>query len=131
MSKTMRVKLFERMKASPMTIEQVMEFNGKDRRQSQMLIHGMKFWGYPIESIDGVYHATGERPLKFYEEVYNKMACDDPREWWTVDELRGVFDKSTHQVKSAIERIKKQFCDVEHRMEHHANGSTSYYRLKE
>ena len=131
-TKSTRRKLFNAMKEKPLSITEVMEITGKPRKASQTIIHSMIHSGYKIK-VASCWHNTtysledGAEPHKFfYEKVYDKMAIDNPREWWEMRELVGIFGKRRDAIRKALMTINKNICGVECE---YKKGSTSKYRL--
>ncbi len=67
---------------------------------------------------------------KFYVELYEKMATDNPRELWSFTELTSIYNKSYDCIKAAITRIRKNICGVECiRIRDEFGRLISHYRL--
>lgn len=88
-----------------------------------------------IEKINGgedlFYLCDNPAPYqKFYVELYEKMATDNPRELWSFIELTNIYDKSYDCIKAAMTRIRKNICGVECiRIRDESGRLISHYRL--
>ena len=67
----------------------------------------------------------GEIQKLIYAQIYNKLACDTPREWWSRTELEDIFDIDSVVVRNKIKYIEYNIAKVDRKRE---NGET-YYRL--
>ncbi|QYW02851.1 hypothetical protein [Vibrio phage BUCT006] len=127
--------LAELKKRGRMTAVDIQEFLGYEKKSTAaILVNEMRRDRFGVE-IDRespksarVYFYTEDeiqtKPL--YLQVYEKLACDDPYEWYSGDELKAIFEVSSRRLSRALNWIKVKVQPIEIRRD----GLAYHYRLK-
>lgn len=127
--------LAELKKRGRMTAVDIQEFFGYEKKSTAaLLVNDMRKERFGVE-IDKespksarVYFYTEDeiqtKPL--YLQLYEKLACDEPYEWYSGDELKAILDVSSGRLSRALNWIKVKVQPIEIRRE----GLKYHYRLK-
>ena len=134
-SKVKQKLLAELKKRGRMTAVDIQEFFGYEKKSTaSLLVNDMRKEGFGVEidkespKLARVYFYTEEaidtKPL--YKKLYEKLACDEPYEWYSGDELKAILEVSGGRLSRALNWIKTKVQPIEIRRE----GLTYHYRLK-
>lgn len=134
-SKTRRI--MEKLKTTPMNAREIAEFSGYDSvRKASTLIAGLRARGMPIGMRQRM---TGENefyfcdeyatPKRIYERIYEKMTIDKPHEWWTIDELAGVFSTKRAYIINHLARVRKNISPIDKMIVCENGKYVHYFRI--